>query len=61
MQEAQIAEQVRDTIQRWIDGEVDAKTFETFLADSNAKLDDLKAAKAAEDDRWFRISTSFYY
>jgi hypothetical protein len=59
MQEQQIVEQVRDTIQRWVDGKVDAKTFEDFLKTSNAKLDEIKAAKGAENERWWKVSTRF--
>jgi hypothetical protein len=51
MQEQQFAEQVRDTVQRWVDGKVDAKTSEDFLAKSNATLDTLKAEKVAKERR----------
>ena len=55
MSEQQVVEQIRDTAQPWVDGKVSATEFEAFLKSSNAQLDELKAAKAAEQERWFRM------
>jgi hypothetical protein len=51
MSEQQIAEQVRDTVQRWLDGKVSATEFEVFLKTSNASLDQIMAEKAAKERR----------
>ena len=60
MQEQQIVEQVRDTIQRWVDGKVSQADFDEFLAQANRDLDALKAEKKRRaDEDWFRYSTTF--
>jgi hypothetical protein len=38
---------------------MDEKVFKEFIKTSNAKLDALTAEKAAEDERWFKISTRY--
>jgi hypothetical protein len=47
-------ENIKDTVQAWLDGKVDAKAFDEFLKTSNAKLDELKAEERRrwEDLNW---------
>jgi acyl carrier protein len=60
MSEQQIAEQIKDTVQRWLDGKVDNKTFDDFIKTSNAALDQLAAEKKKKaDEAWWRYSTTF--
>ena len=59
MSEQATVEQIRDTLKAWVDGKVDAKTFDKFIKTSNASLDAIIVEKAKEQDRWFRVSTRY--
>jgi hypothetical protein len=60
MSEQQIAEQVRDTIQRWVDGKIPQAEFDKFLDQANRDLDALSTEKKKKaDEQWWRYSTTF--
>ena len=61
MQEQEVVQQIRDTVERWTEGKVDAKTFDAFLSESNKKLDAIKAQKERSAEFWQKYEATCFY
>lgn len=51
MSEQQIIEQIKDGVQRLVDGKMDRAEFQEFIKTSNTALDQLMVEKAVVDER----------
>jgi hypothetical protein len=59
-QQEQVLENIKDTVQQWVDGKVSKTDFDAFLKCSNQELDALVTEKKRRDDEdWWRYSTTF--
>ena len=57
---SKFARQIKDGVERYLAGKMDAKTFDEFIKTSNTKLDALAAEKKRKaDEAWWRYSTTF--
>lgn len=60
MQEQQVVEQIRDGVQRLVEGTMDKAEWATFLAKSTEELDELAAEKRSADF-WSHYNSTCYY
>lgn len=61
MQAQDVAQQIRDEVQRWVEGKVDPAEFEAFIKTSNAALDKLTAEKEKSAEFWEKYNSTCYY
>lgn len=61
LSQQEVLENIKDTVQRWVEGKVDKKAFDEFLTKADRDLDKIKVEKEKSAEFWRDYNARCYY